>query len=85
MFFHVISYINENSILLFYYIYFIYNNVGINAIYPNKEIVLFLGANFFFCKIAYCRENQPVIGTVLINMCYKLELTKTIASAIYSR
>ena len=65
MFFYVIRYINENSILLFHYIYFIYTNFGIDVIYPKLRDCSFLGDNVLLCKSGYYRENEPVIGPVI--------------------
>ena len=64
--FYAISYMNENSILLSYYIYFILV-LEFMWFIQKKEFALFnfLGARFFFCKSGYCRENQPVIGIVI--------------------
>ena len=53
--FYVISYKNENSILLFYYIYFILV-LEFMWIIQMKEFALFLGANFLFGKSDYCRK-----------------------------
>ena len=58
--FYVISYMNESSVLLFYYIYFIL----VYVIYQKNEFVLFLGNHFLFRKSGFCCENQPIIRPV---------------------
>ena len=56
------EYMNENSILLFYYIYLIYVSFGIYLIHSKKESVKFnfLDVNFLYCQSGYFHENQPV-------------------------
>lgn len=64
--FCVISYMNENSILLFNYIYFILVLKSMWFIQKKESVIIaLLGTNVLSYKIGYCRENQLVIGPVM--------------------
>ena len=53
---------NENSFLLFYYIYLLYINFEIPVIHTKERACyfLFLGSNFFPLNSGYRRQNQLV-------------------------
>ena len=65
-YFSVISYMNENIILLFYYIYFILV-LRFTYFFRNKESVVFnfLDGSFLSYTSGCCHENQPLIGPVI--------------------
>ena len=57
---------NENNILLFYYIYFILVLEFIWFIQKKESVIFnFLSVFFLSRKSGYCHENQPAIGLVI--------------------
>ena len=62
---YLCCYINENSFLLFYYIY-LSTSPAPHVIYSIKFIVFnFLSANFLAPKNGHCRQNQLALKMVI--------------------